>query len=255
MAEPGSPSFIPKQNPSKITKTVVARQVYVFSVIAYVLFVAALLSVAGMFLYDRYTDQKLAAAIDEYNTAINTFDQKAMADVIEFGERLRYTRTLLDGMVSVPAVLQILEASTVNTVQFKSLTLAQNAQRNFTLEASAVTDSFDSVLFQRGIYEADKKITAVALSNVEVEFTTDTESLAEAAQGKTVLTIEATVVPSTLSAGSSTPATPVGPSVVAPTTQPSSLATSSASSTPRTTAPAAATPSTTTATGTNQSTL
>lgn len=247
MADPvPSPSFIPKQNPNKFARRAVSRQVYVFTLVSYTLCIATLLAVAGVYLYGRYTTQTLVATITKYENLTASFDEAAMEEVIEVDERLRHASDLIDRTVSISAALAILEAATVDTVQFTDLSFTQESKTELVLEASVVTDSFDSVLFQRNIYEADKEITAVTLDEVSVKFSSPDIEGGEAG-GKTAVSFSArfSINPNTVPilkatstvATSSVPTT--GPTSLVPVTVPiaSSTMSSAASSTASTTRP------------------
>lgn len=169
MALPSGPSFIPKQNTVKVARRGNARQVYVFTIISYTLLVASLVAVAAVFLYDRYTKRVLAEEVTSLSKAIASFSPEDMNKVIELDERLRSTETKLENSISVSAVLGILEKATIDTVQFTDLQFSRDEDKNIAVSAGITTDSFDSVLFQRGIYEAATDLATVRVEEVEID--------------------------------------------------------------------------------------
>ena len=52
-------SFIPKRGPVKRQRRAGSRQIYLFTVISYVLFSATLVASVGVFLYERYIEDQL----------------------------------------------------------------------------------------------------------------------------------------------------------------------------------------------------
>jgi hypothetical protein len=168
MADIPQPSFIPKYNPAKATRRAATKKVYLFTVLSYVILFATLAAVGGLFFYSRLTTTELAAVIQEYNKKTAQFDVAAMDSVIEANERLRQTRELLQKTISIPTTLAILEAATIDTVQFESLTLRREDENRIQIETEIETDSFDSVLFQRSVYEKAESIAGITVSDVTI---------------------------------------------------------------------------------------
>ncbi len=170
MAEPLGPSFIPKQSPARVARRVATRQVYVFTIASYVVLFATLIAVAALYIYGRLTASTLAKAVQEYDTEIASFEVDKMHEVIELHERLSHTRDLLDANISMRAALAVLEAETIDTVQFSNLTFTRGEGNQVQLDAVVQTDTFDSVLFQREIYEEADKLIGVSVDNVVINF-------------------------------------------------------------------------------------
>lgn len=177
MAEPLGPSFIPKQNPTKVARRTSTRQVYLFTIVSYVILFATLLAVAGLYIYGRLTTRTLAESVSAYNTEIASFNLKTMHEVIELNERLARTSELLDANISLRAALAVIEAATIDTVQFQEVAFERGEGNQVNLDATVTTDSFDSVLFQRDMYEEAERLTGVSIEDVAIEFVqADTES-------------------------------------------------------------------------------
>lgn len=210
-------------------RRVVARQVYIFNIVSYVLLVGTLIAVATVYLYGRYTQNALATAIVDYNTAIAGFDQTALDEVIEFDERLRHTTELIGGAPAITAALAVVESATIDTVQFIDLTLTYTGQNELKLVATIKTDTFDSVLFQRQMYESSEQIKTVKLEEVAIEFIQPDEE--ENTRGGTTVGFTATftIDGEALTATSTAPIVPTTtPTVGRPTTAPpADIATSS----------------------------
>ncbi len=166
MADLSNNSFIPKRGPATRSRSTVSRQVYVFTIVSYVLMFATLLSVGGVYLYSKLLDQQLNDEIAKLNTAINSFSESDMQEVLEFDNRLQQASGRLNNSVSMVSVFGALEAATVNTVKIASLSLEREQDEKFILEANIETDSFDSTLFQRDIYQQNQAVDAVTFSDV-----------------------------------------------------------------------------------------
>ncbi len=238
MAEVPGPSFIPKPNTVKAARRSVARQLYVFTIVAYALMIAALLATAGVFLYQRYTVSVLKDVVTRYEAATQDFDVEAMQDVTELDTQLVLAQQLFSGTLSIPTIFEIIEDATIDTVQFNNVTLAREAGNTIALEASVTTNSFDSVLFQRRMYEGADRLKTVELNDVAIEFAGE-EGEGGSAAGRTTVSFAAVfgvnaaafaptttpAIPATTSSSSSTPPSPP----VAATTSASVLPTATSS--------------------------
>lgn len=168
MADLSSPSFIPKQNPVKKTRRAASRQVYILNIVSYLLLISALIAVAAVFVYDRYTQRALANEIESLNKEVADFNVEDMESLVDLNEQLAATERLLDMNVSLRAVLAVVEDSTIDTVQFETLGFTRVSANDIKLDATIITDSFDSVLFQRTMYEEAKKLRAFELKDVQI---------------------------------------------------------------------------------------
>ena len=165
---PNSPStsFIPRRGPAKRAQHAVSRQVYIFTLISYILFFATLMAAGGVFFYDRYIDQKLEAEIVALNSAIGSFSESDMEVVRELDMRLRQTHSRLDKSVSVVSIFDALEQATVETVKISDVELVRQDDSQFVLTSTIETDTFDSSLFQRGVYERNQIFSSIDVTDL-----------------------------------------------------------------------------------------
>lgn len=170
-----SSSFIPKQGPAKRSRQVVSRQVHLFTVLSYVLFFGALTASAGVFLYAKHTDKQLRTEIVALDTAIANFSNEKMEQVKAFNTRLIQAQERVGNSVSAVSIFESLEASTAQAVSLQGLTLKRIEDEKFLITAEVNTDTFDSALFQRGLYERNSIIEAVAFEDVSLGKTDSAE--------------------------------------------------------------------------------
>ena len=168
-------SFIPKAGPVKKKRGAATRQVFVFTIVSYVMIFATVLAVAGVYFYGSYINQQLENEITALDTEINSFNIDDMQEVLEFDNRLQQATGRLDKSVSVVSIFEALEAATIDTVQIESLTLDRQYDEVYALEATIGTDSFDSTIFQRGVYIRNKTIDGVVIDGVKVTAQDDVE--------------------------------------------------------------------------------
>ena len=127
---------------------------------------ASLLAAGGVYLYARYTDNQLDLAIEALNSEIGGFSQADMERVTEFDLRLAQAQDRLGNSVSMVSVFEALQAATIDTVQISSLAIEREDDNQLLLAADIQTDSFDSTIFQRGVFLRDGTIQKVEISDV-----------------------------------------------------------------------------------------
>ena len=169
-----SSSFIPKQGPAKRSRQVVSRQVHVFTVLSYILFFGALTASAGVFLYTKHTDSQLQNEVIALDAAIANFSTEKMEQVKAFNVRLIQAEERIKNGVSAVSIFESLEASTAQAVSLQSFALKRVEDETFLLTAEVNTDTFDSALFQRGLYERNSIIENVSFEDLSLG-TTDSE--------------------------------------------------------------------------------
>jgi hypothetical protein len=160
-------SFIPKRNPNK-PRRMVGRQVYLFTVISYVVFVATIITSIGVFIYQRYVEAQMAKEVEQFNTEIGRFNEADMEKVKDFDLRLTKASSRLEHNVSLGSIFTALEQAAVQTVQMKSLNLKRSGDQGFELTALLETDNFDSSIFQREMYEQNGLIRSVNITDIDI---------------------------------------------------------------------------------------
>lgn len=166
---PNSPtsSFIPKQGPAKHSRQL-SRQVHIFTIISYVLFFSVLMASLLVFFYDRHIKNQLEAEVVALDAAIANFNNDKMEQIKAFNERLIQTENRIQNSVSAVSVFDSLESSTAAAVGLDTLQLKRIADQTFLVTATVNTSSFDSALFQRGLYERNPIIETVAFQDLGI---------------------------------------------------------------------------------------
>lgn len=134
---------------------------------------ATLLASGGVYLYAQHTSSQLDMAIGELNSEIGSFSQADMERVTQFNSRLLQAKDRLENSVSVTSVFEALQAATIDTVQINSLTMEREEDERFVIEADVETDSFDSTIFQRGVFLRNGTIQEVDILDVQNAIATE----------------------------------------------------------------------------------
>lgn len=161
-------SFIPKRGPVK-RRHGGGRKVYVFTLISYATLFATLLAVAAVFFYGKYIEKQLSDAVTQLNTEIASFSEEDMLKVQDFDRRLQQGARRLDASVSVNSVLTALEEATVSSVQIDTLSIERQRDSQLLIAANVRTGSFDSTLFQRGIFQRNQTVGSVTIKELETQ--------------------------------------------------------------------------------------
>ncbi|MCA9358713.1 hypothetical protein KC926_00720 [Candidatus Kaiserbacteria bacterium] len=168
MADLSNNSFIPKRGPAKRRQGPASRQVYAFTLVSYILMFATLLAVGGVYIYGKLIEKQLNEEISLLNNEINSFSEADMQRVTDFDSRLLQAKNRLDNSVSIVSIFEALEKATIDTVQLKDFNLTREGDEKFVLQTSVVTDSFDSTMFQRGVFQRlGTVISSVDISSVQ----------------------------------------------------------------------------------------
>jgi hypothetical protein len=160
-------SFIPKRGAAKKTQSGAPHKIYIVTYISYVLMFATLLSAGGLYFYAQYTSGQLDAQVSALNSEISSFSQADMERITQFNVRLSQAQDRLDNSISVTSVFEALQAATIDTIQIKSLAMEREGDNRLVIEGDIQTDSFDSTIFQRGVFLRNGTIQEVEISDVQ----------------------------------------------------------------------------------------
>ncbi len=194
MPENSNTSFIPKRNPTKTGRNNSPRPVFIGLLVVRVIFFAVLIASIGVFAYEKKLKSDLDFEIQNLNSVISTFNEDDLDEIVSIDNRLNQIKYRLAHTASITSIFGAIEAATLGTVEIDDLKLKRLDDTLFSIESKMKTDSFDSVLFQRGQLERNDKLVVTAISDVilqnEVE-TTDRAGVKVPTSEKTVILFNA----------------------------------------------------------------
>jgi len=167
MPDSNNSSFIPKAGPVGHRRSSATKQVYIFTLISYILIFATLIASGGTFLLKKNKEKLLNEAHVKLYQDISIFDDAKFQEVINFDRHLKQAKNRIDNSVSVVAIFDALEASTIDTVKIESLSLERELDDKIILSATINTDSFDSTLFQRQVYGTNDVVEAPVITGFD----------------------------------------------------------------------------------------
>jgi hypothetical protein len=161
-------SFIPKQGPVRRPRQTASRSVHLFSLISYITLASTMVASVGAFFYQKHIEGQLQDKVGELSQAIGSFSEADMDQVREFNIRLGQTRDRLDNSVSIRTVFEALEDATVQSVSLASLKLERFEDDHLEVAVKVDTDTFDSSLFQRGVFERSNIVESVNVEELQI---------------------------------------------------------------------------------------
>ncbi|MBP9836284.1 MAG: hypothetical protein KBC78_00415 [Candidatus Pacebacteria bacterium] len=168
MPEPLNASFIPKRNTSRPNRQNHTERVFLGTLLIQILFFATLLATLGVFVYEKNLKEKLESEVISFNNEISSFSEEEMKRVIGLDNRMKQVSGRLAHTASVVSIFEAMEVATLQSVQIKSLKLVRTDDTQFSLESNMETDTFDSVMFQRGVLERDDNLTVTKMADLKL---------------------------------------------------------------------------------------
>ncbi len=168
MTEPLNTSFIPKRNSNTPTRRSSTQRVFIGTLLIQIFFFSVLLACLGVFVYEKKLNRDLETEVVSLNEAIKSFDEEKMKEVVSIDSRIGQVSARLQNTVSISAIFAAMESATIESMQINSLKLKREDDSTISMEAEMRTDSFDSVMFQRGVFERDEKLAVTSIKELKI---------------------------------------------------------------------------------------
>lgn len=179
-------SFIPKK--PLVSEGRSSGAVGLVMLLAVLMFVASLVAAGGVFAYGKYLDKSIADKDAQLKRAEGAFDTASIVDLSRLDIRLREARDLINSHVAPSGVFTFLAATTLERVQFTSLTLNVADDGSAKILLNGVADSFSSLALQSDQFSSAKVLRDVVFSGISND-----------ASGRVAFSLSASVDPSILS--------------------------------------------------------
>jgi hypothetical protein len=169
---PGSPntSFIPKHTSNKAERKNTPRQLFIGTIIVRIFFFATLIASVGVFAFERKLSSDLAKEVDAFKAVTQAFtsEEEKVQTILSLDKRLIQANNRFNNSLSMVAILDTLDKTTLRTVELDGLEIEKKNDTEISMVAEVVTDTFDSVIFQRSVYEADETFLVTEFEDVTV---------------------------------------------------------------------------------------
>jgi len=210
-------SFIPKSPINSKVSNRRVRKIYIVTYLVYVLFFGTIIAAAGTWFYTSSLTNDLAAKQLQLEAAEQQFAQSDLERVAELEERLEIAQELLDNRVSIVAVLNAIEETTVSNVLMNEFTFGVNESDVLELQMVANANNFNDALFQRTLFKDNSILAGASITNVEYgEASESGESAAAPDVSFTIQKVLNAEARAAMNAAAVTPITPITPITAVP---------------------------------------
>jgi hypothetical protein len=169
MVNPQGTSFIPQRPARGKSQPRQVRKIYVLAYIAYVMFFGSLIA-AGVVLFYQFS---LGVHLDEKRTQLEQerqqFNQGDIESVRDLERRLKVAQERLNKHVSVLAIFEALERSTVRSLRYVSFSYQRLNDSFPLLTFSGTSERFNNVLFQREVLASNPILAGSSFSEVQLQ--------------------------------------------------------------------------------------
>lgn len=160
-------SFVPKQPVSSVRKAKSGLNILLLISIALVVF--AVLAALAAFGYKTYLEGVRDAKAANLAEAERSIDRETVEDFIRLRSRLAVTETLIDQHIVLSRLLDVLEERSLQTVQFKQMTVKVNEDRTAILSVAGVAKSYNSLAAQSATIAEERRIKSAIFSGIGAE--------------------------------------------------------------------------------------
>ena len=141
-------SFIPKKPVAVTPQRKKKSSSGVFSLIALILFLSALASSVGAFLYQQYLVQSIERKEVSLERARSAFEPALIKEMSRLDARMLSAQEILNKHTALSAFFELLESTTLKTVQFDDFGYSVDAEGKMLISMKGKALSFASVALQ-----------------------------------------------------------------------------------------------------------
>lgn len=152
-------SFIPKK-PMGLTQNVgvnVVHSTNIFSVIAGITFVIALLISGGLFAYGKILDTQIKEVQAKILAARAAYEPEKIKELIDIDKRMTSSDDLLRNHIAVSEILSLFENLTLKKMRFTSFDYAKNDNKS-TVSISGDIQTYNALARQQEFFESTEFI-------------------------------------------------------------------------------------------------
>lgn len=150
-----------------IPKKVRSRRSFsILTLVVRILFIAALLSAAGLFGYKIYLERDLVAQKEALTAASMRFNQTELDSVTAFDNKLQVAVDLLDVHVAPSKIFTALEETTKSSIQYTGFNYARGIDGSAVVTIDGVTNKLGSVALQEAAYAENDLLDGVTITEV-----------------------------------------------------------------------------------------
>ncbi len=148
------PSFIPKKADSGLDsfKRPSSTSGGLFYLLGVSLFVLALISATGVFVYEKYLNSRISKMQADLETARQALNPELVKDLSRSHARMMSAREILSKHVSMTSFFSLLGSQTLQAVSFNDFSLMSSGDGAITVEMSGESRDYKTVALQSEIF-------------------------------------------------------------------------------------------------------
>jgi len=165
----GTTSFIPKKPTTPVAQRRRGTVINVFFLIALIIFLGTVSVAVGVFLYQKVVTQNLEEKGNQLVEARAAFEPALIEDLATMDNRIQAAQEVLHGHLALSAFFELLEQSTLKSVQFDNFTYTATPDGRISIGMKGRGQSFSSVALQSDIFGKDPFIQNPLFSNLDID--------------------------------------------------------------------------------------
>jgi hypothetical protein len=161
-------SFIPKK-PIVSSPRSASSSINLFSLIATVLFVAALALSGGVFFYKGLVAKEIEKDKITLERAKDAFEPELIEEIIRLDTRLETSKSLLASHLAVTPFFDFLSTVTLRSVRFRDFSFSYLAADKIRVDMKGQAQSYASVALESDLLNSQKYLKDTILSDMTLE--------------------------------------------------------------------------------------
>ncbi len=178
-------SFIPKAPIKTKAKPKGVRKVYIMTYVSFVFFVGVMVASAGVWFFQLHVKTSMQNTQQQLSEERGRFPDEDYERIRELDTRMRATSQLFNRNISLVPFFVALENNVVDKLLFTDFEYERSVGGGMKITASAVTEDFNSALYQREVFANHDVLSSMGIDSVTLE----TVSGVRGVRGTTVQTL------------------------------------------------------------------
>lgn len=170
-------TFIPQRpivpGTTRITHTAVTHRrepVGLMSLASVIVFIFAILAVAGVFSYKSYLDNHIQTLGGELSQLQTSFESSQISELIDLDNRLKAGKVLLSQHLSISAFFELLQSLTLQSVQFTDFSYKiLPVDGDISVYMRGKARNYTTLVLQSDILAQNKSVKRSEFSNLDLD--------------------------------------------------------------------------------------
>jgi len=164
------PSFIPKKADSGLDsfKRPSGTSGGLFYVLGVSLFILALVSATGVFVYEKYLNSRISKMQNDLEVARQALNPELVKDLSRSHARMMSAKEILSKHVSMTSLFSLLSSQTLQAVSFSDFSLMSSSDGSITIEMSGESRDYKTVALQSEIFSKNPYFINPSFSGLDL---------------------------------------------------------------------------------------